>query len=344
MRTRTARTGQGTAVRNPWLVVPAVIAAIVIQFVMVSAYAWSVTAAGPRGVPVAVSGPPAAVAALQAQAGHAHPGALRFVPAASPAAARQDITDRSVYGAIIMDGQSPRVLTASAASPAIAGILTSISASLSGAPAAPAHVTDVVPADPHDPGGSAFAFIMLPLIITSIIAGVLISLAAGSASAAAVSLAAFGIGGGAATTAAAHTWLSVLPGSYLALTCVTALIALAIAAGVAGLGALANRAGKMVAGFGLGAALIMLIGNPFAGLATAPEMVPSGWSTVGRLLPPGAGASLLRGVAYFNGARTAGQWIVLSTWAAAGLLLVLVAAVRVRRTSPSTGAHATMTA
>lgn len=38
-------------------------------------------------------------------------------------------------------------------------------------------------------------------------------------------------------------------------------------------------------GLGGGAAVMMLLGNPLSGLASAPEMLPGGWGALGQLLP-----------------------------------------------------------
>jgi hypothetical protein len=60
------------------------------------------------------------------------------------------------------------------------------------------------------------------------------------------------------------------------------------------------------AGLALGAAPMLLLGSPLSGLSTAPEMLPAGWGTLGQLLPPGAGGTGLRTVAFFPDASVAG--------------------------------------
>lgn len=57
-------------------------------------------------------------------------------------------------------------------------------------------------------------------------------------------------------------------------------------------------------------------------------------SAVMMCLPTGAAATLLRSVAYFDGARSAGPWTVLGIWAGAGLLLTLTAHRPAGRPSP----------
>jgi hypothetical protein len=92
---------------------------------------------------------------------------------------------------------------------------------------------------------------------------------------------------------------------------------------VLGFGSLFGRTG-----FGIGAAVAMLLGNPLSGLASAPEMLPRGWSILGQLLPRGANGTLLRSTAYFSGAGATTAIVVLTCWAVAGVVLIFVAGFR----------------
>ena len=94
-----------------------------------------------------------------------------------------------------------------------------------------------------------------------------------------------------------------------------------------GLGSLFGKAGLAV-----GALLALLVGNPLSGLASAPEMLPGGWGTVGQLLPQGAAATLLRSTAYFSGAGAGTAILVLTCWASVGAGLIVVAGLRRTRT------------
>lgn len=318
--------------------------AIAIQVVMVTAYAWPAARLAPRHLPVVVAGPAGPAAALATRITRERPGAFDLTRVPSQAAARRVITGRRAYGAIVVGGQAPQVLSASAASPAAAQLLTQLAGQMSGA-RSPAR--DVVPADPHDPRGAAFAALATPLVITSVIAGVVLTLLVGSARWRLAGLALFAVGGGAATAAIARSWLAVLPGTYYTVAAVTGLTALAVAAAVAGLGSAAGRAGRAGAGLALAAATMMVLGNPLSGAASAPELLPRPWGQLGQWLPPGAGATLLRAVDYFAGARSAGLWATLAIWAAAGLALVALSAARTRsrapRSAPAAGdGHATV--
>ncbi|MGW2274671.1 ABC transporter permease [Streptomyces yangpuensis] len=282
------------------------------------AFAWPATRMAPRDLPLGVAGPAAATAPLEQRLG-SHEGAFEIHRYADEAAARTAVRNREVYGAVVLTPQGPHLLTASAASPVVAQLLTQAVASQSppGAPAAP--VTDVVPTPAADARGAAFGASVLPLALAGVAAGALVSLSGlrgGRAVTAVLGAAALvGLTG----AALAHSWLGVLTGNWWAEAGVLALAVAAVAGGVAGLHALLGKPG-----IGLGVLLVVLLGNPFSGAAGAPHLLPEPAGLVGQWLPPGAGSSLLRSVAFFDGAGAAGPALVLSLWAVLGVAAVVV--------------------
>jgi type IV secretory pathway TrbD component len=112
----------------------------------------------------------------------------------------------------------------------------------------------------------------------------------------------------------AETFLGALPHEHLATWASLALTMLAISTATAGLIALIGTAG-----FALAAALMVFVGNPFAGVTSAPQLLPDWVDQLGQWLPPGAGANLLRSTAYFNGNGAAGHLVVLLLWTAFGI-------------------------
>lgn len=297
------------------------IAMIAIQAVMVSAYAWSAASTAPRDLPIAVAGPAKAVAAVTAELDHAHPGAFRVVPASTQAQAKRDIDTRVAYGAIVLDATTPKVLIASAASPAAASVLTTLADHLDGIQQP--DISNVVPGSAVDPTGAGFGFTVLPLMITSLMGGIMLGLRIRRVSHRIPALLIYAAGGGAATIAIAHTWLGIIPGNFVVLAAATGLAVLAVAAAVSGLAHVASHFGKTMVGVVIGGVVIMMVGNPFSGMSSAPQMLPRIWGTIGTYLPTGAVATLLRSVAYFGGAGSAVPWTVLSVWAAGGILLTL---------------------
>lgn len=296
--------------------------AALIQALMLIAFAWPAANIAPRDLPLAVTGPQAAMVAdrLAQQS----PDAFELTTTTDEAAARAAIEDRDVYGAIITGGGAPRLLVASGASPAVAQQLTAMAQQLSGAPAAP--VEDVVAADIDDPRGAAFGAMVLPLVMSGIAAGVLLSLLVPTVGGRVTGLVTFAIAGGLLSMVIIQGWMSVVPGDYLTLAAVAGLVSFAVAGTVAGL---ASAIGQ--AGIGIGALTMLLIGNPFSAATSAPELLPQPWGAIGQLLPPGAAASLLRSVAFFDGAAALGPLTVLLVWAGIALALLGVGALRGRQ-------------
>jgi hypothetical protein len=310
-------------------VLGAVAAVVAVQALLLLVFAWPAVETAPRGVPLAVAGPPAAVAQLTQRVEATRPGAFAFTTVADAAAAEAAIGDRRVYGALVAGPQGLTVLTAPAASPAVAQLLAQLGQA-AGAGGQVVRVVEVVPADPDDPRGAALTAGVLPLVMTSLLVGVLLTLRARAAWLRVAGVLLYGLLAGAAATAVLQYGLAALPGSYLANAAAVGLLATAMAGAIAGLGALLGRVG-----LGLGAATVFLLGNPLSGLASAPEMLPRPWGEIGQHLPPGAGGSLVRSVAFFDGTGAGRPAAVLAVWAVAGLALVGAAALRRRRAAPA---------
>ncbi|MFI0354670.1 hypothetical protein [Actinomadura sp. 9N407] len=300
-----------------------VLGAAVLQLLMIIAFSWPASRVAPNDVPIVTAGPQAA--AVAARLDRERPGAFEVTTVADEAAARRSLIDREAYGAIVSTPAGPQVLVASGASPVVAQQLTQLGGQLAGGSPAGA-VQDVVAGDPDDPRGAGFGALALPLVMSSIAAAALLTLAIPKLVPRAAGLVLFSLVGGFAVTWLAQGWLSVLPGSYLAVSSVMVLSILAVSAPVVGLAAALGRAG-----LGLGAAMFMFLGNPLSGVTSAPEMLPQPWGELGQLLPPGAAGTLLRSVAFFDGAGAAGPLTILLVWAAAGLVLLGIGGLRTRR-------------
>lgn len=299
-----------------------------LQAVLIIAFAWAPTRGAPHDLPLAVAGPPPAVAQVTERLAGERPGAFAVTGLPDEAAAVAAIEDREVYGAIVVTAQGPKVLVASAAGPAVSQLLTEIAGRLSGQPAAAAPVTDVVAGSPGDPRGAGFTSMILPLVMSGIAASALLAFRLSRTRDRLVALTAFAVGAALLSPLVTVTWLGILPES--AHWPVAAVIALGSFAVPAAIGGLASLLGP--AGFGLGVAATFLVGNPFSGAASAPELLPEPWGAIGQFLPPGAVASLMRSAAYFDWAGAGRPLGVLAAFAVAGVAL-LVAGGR-RRPAP----------
>ena len=294
----------------PILLIPLAVA------VVLTLFAWPNAQLEPRDVPVGVAGPEPARQQLERQLA-SNAGAFEVHRYADEAAGREAIADREVYGAFVATESGPHVLTASAASPGVAQMLDH-AADEAGAP-----VVDVVAASS---GSAALAASVLPLVIAGILTGALGAALASGALGRAALVVAGSVLAGFTATAIIQGWLDVIGGDWLANAGALSLTVLAIASVVAGLEALLGKAGLALA-----ALTMILVGNPFSGVSTGPEMLPEPAGWLGQLLPPGAGGNLLRSTGLFDGAAAGGHAGVLAVWATAGLVALLVADLRRRR-------------
>jgi hypothetical protein len=304
---------------SPWI---AVFAVPVIVASALSTFAWSAANLEPRDLPLGVAGPAEAIGPVEAMLAE-RKGAFDVHRYADAAAAMKAIEDREVYGAVVVAPDGQTLFVASAASPTVAGLLTENLA------APQERVMDVVPADPDDPRGAAFASMLLPLVLAGIIAGVIVSLLGRPGLKQVGILTATASACGLVTIGMVQGWLGVIEGPWLLNAGVIALAVLAIASVVAGLNALIGPAG-----IAFGALLMVFVGNPWSGIASAPELLPKAAGFIGGLLPPGASGNLLRNTAFFDGAGSGGELTVLLVWTLLGLgAIVAGAAMQRRRTA-----------
>jgi hypothetical protein len=316
-----------TAPQRDARLVPALVALFaVLLSVLLTAFAWPAVRSHPRDLPVAVAGPPAVTTQLTEALTGREPGALDIRTVADEAAALEAIQDRDVYGAVVVGADGPRVLVASAGGPVVAQALQQVAAGLGAATGTTVPVEDVVPAPEADPRGAGLAAGALPLAIGGIAIAALTWRLLSRARLRIAAALGMAVAGGMVTATVLGTWLGSISGSWWTITGVVTLGIAATALVLLGLQTVAGTPG-----FALGAATVMLLGNPLSGLASAPELLPSGWGTLGQLLPPGATGSLLRSVSWFDGAGGATPLLVLSAWVAAGLVLVVAGTVVTRR-------------
>jgi hypothetical protein len=315
--------------RHSWwrqLVVVAVVLPLMIVLAVL-AFAWPTARLAPRNLPVGIVG--TSPASQQAVAGlsRAEPGGFSFSLYADPAAAGAAIKDRDVYGAFQITSGRVTVLEASAASPTVAQLLTSTGQQLAEraatahrTPTSPVSVVDVVPISRSDPRGLVLSSALLPLTICSIImaAAVALLLRFRPAWRQILSLVVVSATAGLGAILITEGFLSALPQDHGTSWAALALTVLAVSAPTAGLIELIGPAG-----LGLGAALMIFIGNPFSGATSAPQLLPTAVSHIGQWLPPGAGASLLRSTAYFGSRGAGGHLTVLIVWVVLGLAAIV---------------------
>ncbi|MFI5867486.1 hypothetical protein [Streptomyces sp. NPDC051546] len=303
---------------------------------MLCAFALPSLHSGPHRVPIGVAGPEEATKTLR-QSAEGDAWDIRIYPTTD--ALRDAVKDRGIAGGLTVTAHRVDVYTATAGGPSATGALTALGDRVAAQQTTRATVHDLVPFTADDPRGAGMTAALLPMIFggifpalilssvfpghrglrTRIAGALLFSLVAGTAIAAVLQFATHSVDG--------NYWLTTL-GLILGTA--------ALSTTLLGLQALLG-----MAGFALGGALMMLLGNPLSGLATGPHWLPTGWAALGQLLPPGASGSLLRANAFFDGSGAGLPALTLAVWVGIGIALALLADRRGRRPATARSEAAT---
>ena len=299
--------------------------------ILAIAFALPAARTKPHDVPIGAAGPMAASGQIADILEQHAPGAFAITYYPGERALRDAIRNRDVYGGIAFGPDGRSLLVATGGSPMVAQMLTQIGNGIGQQVGLPLHTEDLAPPTANDPRGAGLAASALPITLAGLLPAIalvlLLKREVWTRFTAAVVFAAV-----AGTTIAAllryvfgsidqNVW-GVAAGLTLGL--------LAAGLSMLGLGSLFGRGGLAV-----GALLALLLGNPLSGLNSAPEMLPSGWGTLGQWLPQGATATLLRSTAFFDGAGATAAIAVLSCWAVPGTAMIMIAAVRQRKSVPA---------
>ena len=319
-----ARDPEGSGVHPPHgegglgAVVGALALLAVVVGLVLTAFTLPAIKAAPRDVPIGVAGPPAATAqvagALEAKA----PGAFAVTSYSDEPALTSAIRNRDVYGGFVVTPSGPKVLTAPAGGPAVSQLLGTVASGLSQQTGTQVPVAEVVPLPAGDPRGTGLVSVLLPLVIGSIVPVLAMTRLVRTRWARLAGVLASSVVLGATLAGLLHAYGVMENEWWRDAAALTAALA-AMSTALLGLFTVGRWPG-----FGLGVALLVLLGNPLSGFATAPEFLPAFWATLGSWLPPGAAGQLLRSSAYFDGAGATGPLVVLGSWLVLGLVLLAI--------------------
>ncbi|MEI2732954.1 MAG: ABC transporter permease [Dermatophilaceae bacterium] len=284
---------------------------------MLSLFAWPAARLAPNDLPVAVAGPAAATTRMGAALAQARPDAFVVTSVATRDDAARMVRQHEVYGALVVSTSGAEVLTASARSPVVAQLLGQTGAQLAAAQGTTATVTDLVPLPADDPRGAGLAAGLLPIVLGGLACASATSLLIRRRRWRVIAATLYAVVGGFVLTALLQSWLGSLSGNLWANAAVLASGVAAVAFAVLGLESVFGTKG-----LGLGAVVMMLLGNALSGAGSAPELLPSGWGAVGQWLPAGATNTALRAVAFFDGHGAAQPLLVLAAWVVFGLVLL----------------------
>ncbi|MHC0429340.1 DUF3533 domain-containing protein [Streptomyces sp. O3] len=243
-------------------------------------------------------------------------------------AAREQLKDRKIYGALVVDPTSDtdRLLLASGGGSAVTDALTEIVAQAEAAQQRTATPEDVFPADSGDSRGLSAFYLVVGWCVGGYLCAAILAISYGArpanrmrATIRLLTLAVFALALGLLGAVFIGPVLGALPGSVLGLAGLGALVVFASGATTFALQGMAG-----IVGIGLTVLIIVVAGNPSAGGAYQYPLLPPFWREIGPALPPGAGTWAGRSIAYFGGHAITGPLLVLAAWCAGGILLTLL--------------------
>ena len=368
-----AETSAATAERSSWIkVISTSLLASLLVALVILAFTWPTKTMETKNLPVSIAGPEVTVSQFEQSLKDKGIETFELKQASSREEAEQQIKQRETYGAIVFtEGAAPEVLTAPAANTAATQMLNNVATQLNaqiqqkalaaktealtqavqaggeqGAQAAAqleqmkaqaeqasameVKTTVVVPLSEGDSSGSGIAISAFPLVIGGILGGSFSALRVNGTWRRFVTAILYAVIGGALTALILNVWFGLIPGDFATLWAAFGATYLATASFIVGVSALSSP----LAGLGLGAVVTMFIGNPISGASMPSVFLPGAWGQIGQTMVPGASSTLLRSIAYFPEAATSGQWLVLGSWIAFGLLTGVIGwAAKERRTA-----------
>jgi hypothetical protein len=294
---------------------------LVVVFALVSSNVAANHSPKPHGLPIGIVGTAAVADAAHAELSRAAPGAFDVHAYRSLTSARTAVLHRSVYGAF-QPVPSPVLLVASAASPPVAVLLQRTFTSVASRSGRALAVHDLVPLPPSDSSGATSYSAILSLIIAGLAGtSVIYILTRHRPEAARVVLTvAVGVGAGLITALVTNVLVGAFHDHFFQVWGVATLFVLAIGLPIAAFQVIFG-----IAGTAIGVLLFLVIGNPASGGSSAPELLPGFWRTLSQILPPGAAATAMRNVVYFNDHGNSQALIVLAVYAVLGAAVALVA-------------------
>ncbi|MER7807666.1 ABC transporter permease [Streptomyces sp900116325] len=267
-------------------------------------------------LPVAVAASDKAAAQFDVRLQRVSPDGFQVDRYPDNASARWAVEHRQAYAALLADGGEPKIVYAGANGPAVSALVAPL-ASLCTPGCRSAEeklpVMDILPLSSGDSRGLSVFYASFGLVLAGFLFGQMTYQVAPRLSfrQRVSSLALFAVVGGLATALIASTAFGAIPGPFLGIAGLVALMAGAVATATILLIRIFGPVGVL-----LSSIFMIVMGNASSGGVLPPEFLPGWLKPLASVMPPGVGVRALDGIAYFHHDGLVSGVVVLSAWIA----------------------------
>ena len=308
-----------------------VIAVLLIQAGFVLSYVGAFHDPSPHRVPIAVLAPAEISGHLVSELNAIHGQPLYATAVADETIGRTLLRHGSTSGLLIINprARTDALLVAGGGGAATATAVQDVIARTEAAQHRHATVTDAVPAQPGDARGLSGFYLVVGWLVGGYLVAALLGIATRPRPATTrraiirlIVLVPYAILSGLAGAIIVGPVLGALTGHLIAISALGALIVYCAATVTMGFQVLLGTLGV-----GLTLILFVVLGNPSAGGAYPPPLLPGFWRAISPALPNGAGVQALRHIVYFGSYGITGNLII--------IVLYIVTAITVAITGTS---------
>jgi hypothetical protein len=250
----------------------------------------------------------------------------------SAGAARDLVESDATSAALIVDPSSTtdRLLVASAEGASVASAIEEIISDADASQHRTVVVTDVVPLQKGDGHGLTGFYLVIGWIVGGYLVAALLGVSSGARPATTrralfrlLALVPYAILSGLGGAIIVGPVLGALTGHLVGLWGLGVLLVLA-----AGAVTMAFQVLFGVIGIGITVLVFVILGNPSAGGAYQPALLPPFWRAIGEALPNGAGTDAVRRIVYFGARGIGGHLAVIALYIVGGIGVTVVGSLR----------------
>jgi hypothetical protein len=317
-----------------------IIGVFALQIGFILSYVGAFHSPTPHRIPIAVVAPARESGLLATKLNLIASAPLDATAASSPAAARRLLRDESVSAALVINPAAKRdtLLVASADGSAEASAAQQVITAAEASAHRSVTVTDIVPLQRGDSHGLTGFYLVVGWVVGGYLVAALLGMASGARPATTprainrlIAFVPYAIISGLAGAVVVGPVLGALTGHLLALWWLGALLVFAVGAVT-----LAFQTLFGVIGIGITILVFVILGNPSAGGAYQPALLPPFWRAISSALPNGAATDTVRRIVYFGSYDITGHLIVLASYAVAGVVVIIIGSI-IREHRTTTG-------